>query len=206
MRPHEHPIKPPCVAGRWDSNEQRYHAPSPYHQVVFVLQGGSAAAGTGALCCPEPPPPSPPVVILPWPWKPLPQHSQSGLRSASLPGCCAGWRGEERVPGYFQANMGLSLNYCFLSWKERKLVTRDICYQYTNNSRPITEWKIIAAEAEPRGSQEGLLQALAAAVLSRSRCQHFHYHPPGSGTAPGAARGAPARGHCYSGGFQIKRL
>lgn len=63
----------------------------------------------------------------------------------------------EQAFGYFQANMGLSLNYCFLSWKEGKLVTQDICYQYTNNSRPIMEWKIIAVEAEQRGSQEGLL-------------------------------------------------
>lgn len=89
--------------------------------------------------------------------------------------------------GYFQANMGLSLNYCFLSWKERRLVTQDICYQYTNNSKPIIEWKIIAAETELRGSQEGLLQALAVAMLSRSLCQHFHYHPPGFSTAPEAA-------------------
>lgn len=54
---------------------------------------------------------------------------------------------------YFQANMGLSLNYCFLSWKERRLVTQDTCYQYTNNSKPIIEWKIIAAESELQSSQ-----------------------------------------------------
>jgi len=104
--------------------------------------------------------------------------------SASLIGCSTGSSGEERAFGYFQANMGLSLNYCFLSWKERRLVTRDICYQYTNNSKPIIEWKIIAAETKLWGSQEGLLQALAVAMLSRSLCQHFHYHPPGFSAAP----------------------
>lgn len=91
---------------------------------------------------------------------------------------------------YFQANMGLSLNYCFLSWKERRLVTRDTCYQYTNNSKPIIEWKIIAAETELQSSREGLLQALAVAMLSRSLCQHFHYHPPGFSMAPEAGHGA----------------
>lgn len=88
--------------------------------------------------------------------------------------------------------MGLSLNYCFLSWKEKRLVTQDICYQYTNNSKPIIEWKIIAAETELQRSREGLLQELAVAMLSRSLCQHFHYHPPGFSTAPEAVCGVPA--------------
>lgn len=139
--------------------------------------------------------PRPAVVILP-----RLQHSPLAATycqgSVSLIGGGMGSPGEERAFGYFQANMGLSLNYCFLSWKERRLVTRDICYQYTNNSKPIIEWKIIAAETELRGSREGLLQALAVAMLSRSLCQHFHYHPPGFSAAPKAARGAawPQRG------------
>lgn len=70
------------------------------------------------------------------------------------------------------------------------LVTQDICYQYTNNSKPIIEWKIIAAETELRESREGLLQALAVAMLSRSLCQHFHYHPPGFSKNPEAAHRA----------------
>lgn len=136
--------------------------------------------------------PLPTVVILPQ--HPLGCHLLSG--SASLIGCGAGSPGKEQAFGYFQANMGLSLNYCFLSWKERRLVTRDICYQYTNNSKPIIEWKIIAAETELRGSREGLLQALALAMLSRSLCQHFHYHPPGFSRAPEAGHRAtrPQRG------------